>query len=103
VYPHFDDVLPEIIVNVQAQRQMGQQVDVHAAYERAVRMNDTVWLKVQGARSEAERKAAQEKQLKDIEEAKRAGFSVSGSGGATSERPADSLRGELERQWSHHS
>jgi hypothetical protein len=34
-YPHFDELLPEIIVNVQAQKAMKQPVDVHAAYERA--------------------------------------------------------------------
>jgi hypothetical protein len=99
VYPHFDEVLPEIIVNVQYQKERGEQVDVKAAYERAVRMNDSVWLKIQGARSEAERKSANEKRLREIEEAKRAGFSVSGSGGATSDRPAESIRGELERLW----
>lgn len=99
LYPHFDDVLPEIIVNVQYQRDSGQPIDVKAAYDRAVRMNDTVWLKVEHARSEAARKAAAEKQAKDIEEAKRAGFSVSGSGGASSTQPAESIRGELERLW----
>lgn len=98
-YPHFDEVIHEVIANVQYQREQGQNVNLDAAYHRAVRMNDSVWLKVQGARSEADRKSAEEKRLKDIEEARRAGFTPSGSGGVASDRPADSLRGELERQW----
>jgi hypothetical protein len=96
-YPHFDECLSEIVVNVQYQRDSGQPIDVHAAYERAVRMNDTVWQRTQFAQAEASRKAAEEKQRRDAEEARSAGFSVSGSGGATSDKPAESIRGELER------
>lgn len=98
-YPHFDEVIHEVIANVQYQREQGQNVNLETAYDRAVRMNDSVWLKVQAARSDAERKSAEEKRLRDIEEARRAGFTPSGSGGVASEKPADSLRGELERNW----
>lgn len=103
LYPWFDEVLPEVIVNVQYQVQNGHPVDVKAAYERAVRMNDTVWLKEQSARSEADRKSAEARRLREIEDAKRAGFSVSGSGGASSDTPRDNLRDELERLYDQHS
>ncbi len=96
-YPHFDECLPEILVNVQAQKEYGQQIDLDAAYKRAVRMNDTVWLKDQAARSESARKADEARRRQEIEEARRAGFNASGSGGASSDTPADSVRGELER------
>lgn len=99
LYPHFDEVIHEVIANVQFQRENGQPINLKSAYDRAVRMNDSVWLKVQGARSETEKRSAEEKRLRDIEEARRAGFTPSGSGGVASEKPADSLRGELERLW----
>ena len=98
-YPHFDEVLPEIIVNVQYQLDRGEQVDVDAAYKRAVRMNDTVWLKEQTAQTESARKAEEARRLREIEEAKRAGFSASGSGSASSTSPADTLHDEIARHF----
>jgi hypothetical protein len=50
----------------------------------------------QAEKQAAERAAAADK-------ARRAGFSVAGSGGGRNEGPADSLRGELERQFDKHS
>lgn len=96
LYPHFDEVLPEIIFGVQFQMQNGQPVDVKAAYDRAVRLNDQVWLKDQRARSEAAEKAAKAQRQRDIEDAKRAGVTVSGSGADTTHAPG-SVREELER------
>ncbi len=98
-YPYFDDVLDEIIVNVQHQRARGEQVDVDAAYHRAVRMNDRIWLKSEAARSEASRKEAEARRLREIEDARKAGFSASGSGSATSTAPADNLHAELSRHF----
>jgi hypothetical protein len=95
LYPHFDEVLNELLVNVQYQRDSGQQIDVKAAYDRAVRMNDTVWQRVQGAQSEAARKAADEKRQRDIAEAKTAGFHASGSGAATRGSVPDDLGDHL--------
>lgn len=99
LHPHFDECLADIQVIVQAQREMGQPVNLQAAYEKAVRMNDAVWMRVQSQRAErdrAERAAAAEK-------AKRAGFNVTGSGTGASEGAAGSLREELERQIAKHS
>jgi hypothetical protein len=98
LYPYFDRVLPEIITLVQHQMGNGQQVDVHAAYKTAIRMNDQVWLEEQSRTNDASRKEAESKRLRDIEEAKRAGFSLSGSGGA-SDAPMENLRDELSRQY----
>lgn len=99
LYPHFDAVLPEIIVNVQYQMQSGQQVDVKAAYDRAIRMNDQVWLKEQSRTSEASRNEAKTRAKREIEDAKRAGLSVSGSGASPMESVPDDLGAHLERNY----
>lgn len=99
LYPHFDELLPEIVANVQMQRDMGQTVDVHVAYERAKRMNDNVWLKEQTARTKAERDQAEARRLREIEDAKRAGFSASGSGAATSEVIPDDIGALVSRNY----
>jgi hypothetical protein len=97
LYPHFDEVLDEIVTVVQHQVDRGQQVDVKAAYDRAVRMNDAVWLKEQAARSEASKKDAQAQRLREIEEAKRATRTVSGSGAGTRTAVPENLEDHLSR------
>lgn len=98
--PYFDDCIADVQLLVQQQRERGEPVNLQAAYDRAIRMNDAVWMRVQSQRAEkeaAERAAAAEK-------AKRAGFNVAGAGSASaSEEPEDNLRAELERQLSKHS
>lgn len=97
LYPHFDAVIEDIVFAVQHQVDRGQPVDVKAAYDRAVRLNDQIWLKDQAARSKDSSREALARRQREIEDAKRAGISVSGSGGASSDQPADSTRAELER------
>jgi hypothetical protein len=99
LYPHFDSVLDDIIVVVAAQKARGQQIDVKAAYDRAVRMNDSIWINDQRARSAAAEKAQAAQRVREIEEAKRAGFSVSGSGAATGEDIPDDLGDHLSRNY----
>jgi hypothetical protein len=97
LYPHFDEVLDEIVIVVQHQIDRGQQVDVKAAYDRAVRMNDSVWLKEQAARSEASKRDAQAQRLREIEDAKRATRTVTGSGAGTRTAVPDDLGDHLSR------
>lgn len=99
LFPHFDAVLDEIIVNVDYQMRSGQQVDVKAAYDRAIRMNDSVWLKDQAARSEATKQADSARRKREIEDARRAGFNVSGSGADTREDVPDDIGKHLDRNW----
>jgi hypothetical protein len=99
LYPHFDEVLGEIVFAVQHQIDTGQPVNVKAAYERAVRLNDSIWLKEQAARSDASKKDAQARRLREIEDAKRAEISVSGSGAGTSEQAPDDLGEALTRNY----
>lgn len=96
LYPYFDEVLDELLINVQYQRDHGHAIDVKAAYDKAVRMNDSVWLKSSRARSGEAEKAAAAQRAKDIEDAKRAGITVSGSGADTRGEVPDDIGKHLE-------
>lgn len=97
--PYFNELMSEIGMNIQFQRQNGQAPNLQAAYDKATRMNDEVWQRIQSEKAEAQRKAAEAKRAQEVAEAKRAGFSVTGSGANTNNEPADTLREELLRQF----
>lgn len=99
--PHFASVMNEIGLNIQFQRQMnpGATIDLQAAYDKAIRMNDSVWQQVQAAQASAREAAAEEQRKREITEAKRAGFSVTGSGADVSSKPAETWEQELTRQF----
>lgn len=98
VRPYFDDVAEEMKVVLAMQRYNGDVFDLNAAYNKAIRMNEQVWLKIQEAQAESSKKEREAARLKEIEDAKRAGYSVSGSGD-THDQPSDDLRVELARQY----
>lgn len=88
--PHFDEVAADILVLVK-----NGTKDLDAAYNKAIRMNDTVWTKVQAEKAAADKKAADIARLNDINKAKRAGVTSNApeaKGG--SERPS-TLRDDL--------
>lgn len=99
LYPHFDLVIEEMMAVIDYQMRTNQPVDVKAAYDKAVWMNDSVRHKEQVARSEAARKEAEARQKRELVEAKRAGFSVSGSGADTSETIPDDIGEHLARNY----
>jgi hypothetical protein len=99
LYPHFDAVIHDIVFAVQNQVSRGQQVDVKAAYDKAVRLNDAIWLKEQAARTETAKKADEARRLREIEDARKAGFAVSGSGAAPSNDVPDDLGAHLDRNY----
>lgn len=101
LYPYFKDVLEDVTTVVARQLTMGQQPNLKAAYEKAIRLNDAVWMKIQAADNETKEKQRLEAEAHRIAEAKRAGFSVSGSGGV-SDSVAGSIREELARQVDKH-
>lgn len=96
-YPHFDEVVDDIAIVVARQKEAGQQPDLKAAYQVAIRLNDSVWTKTQAAKSEAERKQREEEEVRRVQEAKRAGFSASGSG-AIGDSVGGTIAEELRRQ-----
>lgn len=96
-YPHFDAVVDDITTVVARQLEAGQPVNLKAAYEKAIRLNDSVWTKIQAANSETQRKQREEEEARRVADAKLAGFSVSGSGVA-GDSVAGSIRDELRRQ-----
>lgn len=98
--PYFDELLPDIQIVVQRQLANGQKPDLNTAYETAIRMNDAVWQRVQAAKTAAATKAAAEKRTKEALEAKRAGFSLSGSSDGASLEPPKSIDEAIARAMS---
>jgi hypothetical protein len=101
LYPYFADCIDDITTVVARQIESGQQPDLVAAYRKAIRLNDSVWSKLQAAESDAQRKQREEEEAQRVAEAKRAGFSVSGSGGG-GDSVGGSIREELRRQFDKH-
>lgn len=101
LYPYFRECIDDITTVVARQKEAGQQPDLKAAYEKAIRLNDAVWAKLQASKSEAERKQREEEEAQRVAQAKLAGFSVSGSGGG-GEAVGGSIRDELRRQIDKH-
>lgn len=99
LYPHFDAVIHDIVFAVQNQLHRGEQVNVKAAYDKAVRLNDAIWLKEQTARTKSTEEADKARRLREIEDAKKAGFAVSGSGAAPSSAVPDDLGAHLARNY----
>ena len=98
--PYFDEVLLDIQIVVQRQIANGQSPDLNSAYETAIRMNDAVWQRVQAAKTAAATKASAEKRAKEALEAKRAGFSLSGSNGGASAEPPKTIDEAISRAMS---
>jgi len=93
--PHFSDVSNEMTGLFKA----GMAKDLHDAYEKAIRLNPEVWSRAQAAQAEAAAKAAEDKRKAEVAEAKRAGFSVVGSGAQSESGEAEDLRAEILRNW----
>lgn len=99
LYPHFDAVIHDIVFAVQNQLARKEQVDIKAAYDKAVRLNDAIWLKDQEAAKSKAAEADKAQRLRSIEDAKKAGFAVSGSGAAPSTDVPDDLGAHLDRNY----
>lgn len=99
LYPHFDAVIHDIVFAVQNQLANGQQVDVKAAYDKAVRLNDAIWLREQEAARSRTAEAEKARKLREAEEARKAGFALSGSGAAPSSDVPDDLGTHLDRNY----
>jgi hypothetical protein len=87
--PYFDEVAADIVKLLQADRSMG----LDKAYDRALRMNDDVWAKVQAGKSRANKGAEDRERQQRVDKARRAAAGTdSGTVGAT-KKPT--LREEL--------
>jgi hypothetical protein len=93
--PYFSEVSPEMTGLFKA----GMAKGLQDAYEKAIRLNAEVWTKSQAAQAEAAAKAAEDKRKSELDQAKRAGFSVVGSGAQSDSGEAASLRDEILRNW----
>jgi len=98
LYPHFDRLLPQIVMLAHADLVEGKQPDIKDLYDRAAWAHPDVRGELLSAQLSAAEKKKIENQRMKIESAKKAGASVYGtpSANAMTARPAKSLREELE-------
>lgn len=52
--PYFNEVIDDIVDVVNLQKARGQKVDLQSAYDRAIRLNDDIWQKVQQDKAKSE-------------------------------------------------
>lgn len=89
--PHFDEVAADILLLVKSGAK-----DLDAAYNKAIRLNDAVWQKVQAESKAAEKKAADIARLNEINKAKRAGAASDAREVKNGSSQSTTLRQELE-------
>jgi hypothetical protein len=89
LHPYFDDVAPDVVRLLKADPKLG----LERAYEKAIRMNDDVWTKVQADKAKDKATEQDRKRQAAVDKAKRAAVgSESEVTGATKPR---TLRDEL--------
>lgn len=89
LHPHFDDVAEDIARLMRADRRLS----LETAYNKALRLNDTVWEKTQAARAQAEAQRKEQERKDQVAKARRAAVGSSGEGnGAAAPK---TLRDEL--------
>lgn len=112
-HPYFDDVVEDVMLELQIDRQQGKQSDLGTLYERACYRNTSVRQKLieaqqkaatdesKAAAKEAADKANANARLK-AEQAKKAGKSVVGDpgGAAQAKKQHESIRSAVEDAWS---
>lgn len=91
--PHFDEVANDVIRLIKA----GER-DLEAAYNKALRMNDKVWEKVQAEQAQTKQKQQEADRKTRVDAAKRAAVGTSGEG--TGSAQSKSLREDLEAAFS---
>lgn len=98
LYPHFESLLPEMLMLAHADVAMGKQPDLNDLYERSGWSHPTIRQEFIAAQQQSAAKQKAEQNRAKVEAAKKAGVSVYGvpatDGG--SKRPARTLREELE-------
>lgn len=98
LHPHFDEVANDILTLMKSGTK-----DLDAAYNKAIRMNDEVWTKVQAEKAAADKKAADIARLNDINKAKRAGVTSESREAKNGSASPSTLRQDLEAQFANFS
>ena len=93
LHPYFDDVVEDVDRIMKADRRLG----LETAYKKALRMNDTVWGKVQAEERQAATAKEEQERKARVDQARRAsvGTGSDGAGGAATK--PQSLREDLEQ------
>jgi hypothetical protein len=99
-YPYFDEVVEDMVANIHALRNRGEEVSLDKLqdiYDRAVYANPSTRAKVLLAQKESEQKKLEEERKKKAAAARTAGFDVKGQGGVNvAPSRGDSIRADLE-------
>jgi hypothetical protein len=91
--PHFDEVASDVIQLIRA----GER-DLEVAYNKACRMNEKVWEKIQAEQAAATAKQQEDERKKRVDTARRAAVGTSGESTGTTQ--PKSLREDLESAFS---
>lgn len=94
-HPHFADVMDEIVVLAQAERQAGREPELQNLYDKAVWMNTSVREKLITSQRESEESKRTDDARQKAAKAKRAGSSISGAPDGASPTSDLSLRDQL--------
>jgi len=97
LHPYFDEVADEVLLLMRADKRS----TLNSAYGKALRMNETVWAKIQAESASAQQQKDEQERKERVEKAKRAavGSDASGANGAAQPK---TLREDLESAFSNY-
>lgn len=98
IRPYFDEVLDDLTNLAAMERQAGREPDLKVLYDKAVRMNDGVWQKIQDAKAEADKVKSLEDAKQKAAKAQAADKGIKGASDASSSENR-TLREEIEANY----
>lgn len=102
-HPYFEDVSQDILHLMAAAKQTGNPITLEVAYNKALRMNDQVWEKVQSEKALAKTQAEDAQRKATVDKARRAA-ATNGTGSDKGSAKKQTLEQELEAKfdgWGH--
>lgn len=94
--PHFEEVSKELLSIMKA----GEK-DLEVAYNKAVRMNDAVWEKVQAEKTAAKSQDQDRQRKLEVDKARRAAVGIESATTNRAAPPPETVRSELEQRFSN--
>ena len=95
-HPYLEQVYEQMIQLAAGDRATGQQSNLKGLYDRAIRLNDDVFAKVQASNAHSTEAKRQRDEAEKVKKAKAASVQVSGAGAVTKDLPPDDIDAILE-------
>ena len=95
-HPYLEQVYQQMIQLAAGDRATGQQSNLNSLYDRAIRLNDEVFSKVQASEAHSTEAKRQRDEAEKVKKAKGASVQVSGAGAVTKDMPPDDIDAILE-------